>query len=372
MKRRDFLQAVAAGTAAYLPEVARVAEAQEPIPRTAMGICEYSFSASPHTKSTLDFLEYAHALGAGGVQTGLDKLSPDYVDEVRRRVGELRMYLEVIVGLPEEGYVDDFERHVIAAKQAAASCLRSACLSGRRYEDFASLDQWKRFVAASKDRIALALPIVEKHGIRLGLENHKDWTASELVSLLKSYSSEYLGVCLDTGNNLSLLDDPMDLVQALAPYAVATHFKDMVVAEYPEGFLLAEVPLGQGFLNLRRMAEVIRRANPQIHFSLEMITRDPLRIPCLTDKYWVTFPERNGRYLAQMLRLVREHRSSKPLTKVSGLSRDSRQKLEEENVRQCLAYAGRELGLEACRRDQSASGEHRYSERVHGSASPAC
>lgn len=346
MKRRDFLQAVAAGTAACLPEVARVAEAQEAIPRTAMGICEYSFSASPHTKSTLDFLEYAHALGAGGVQTGLDKLSPDYLDEVRRRAGELRMYLEVIVGLPEEGHADDFGLHVAAAKQAGASCLRSACLNGRRYEDFSSLDEWKRFVAASRDRIELALPIVEKHGMRLGLENHKDWTADELVSLLKSYSSEYLGVCLDTGNNLSLLDDPMALVQALAPYAFATHFKDMAVEEYPEGFLLAEVPLGQGFLSPRRMVEVIRRANPQIHLSLEMITRDPLRIPCLTDKYWVTFPARNGRYLARALSLAREHRPRHPLSKVSGLERGARQRLEEDNVRQCLAYAERELGLE--------------------------
>lgn len=346
MKRREFLKTVAAGTAACLPDVARVAHAQEPVPRTAMGICEYSFSVNPHTKSTLDFLDYAHTLGAGGVQTGLDKLSPDYLEQVRRRASELRLYFEAIVSLPEEDRVDDFERRVAAAKQAGASCLRSACLNGRRYEDFSTLAEWKRFVATSKERIELALPIVEKHGMRLGLENHKDWTADELVALVKSYSSEYLGVCLDTGNNFSLLDDPMSLVESLAPYAFATHFKDMAAEEYPEGFRLAEVPLGQGFLNLRRMVEIIRRANPQIHFSLEMITRDPLRVPCLTDKYWVTFPERNGRCLAKTLRLVREHRPRKPLTKVSDLPHDAHQKLEEDNVRQCLAYAGRELRLE--------------------------
>ncbi|HEV2492857.1 MAG TPA: TIM barrel protein [Terriglobia bacterium] len=346
MKRRDFLKTVAVGTTACLPDVAALLDAQDAAPPTTMGIVEYSFSVNPRTKSTLDFLECTHALGAGGVQTGLDKLSPDYLEQVRRRASELHMYLEVIVGLPDGGRVDDFERHVVAAKQAGAFCLRSACLSGRRYEDFSSLDEWKRFVAGAKKRIALALPIVEKHRMPLGLENHKDWTASELVSLMKAYSSEYLGVCLDTGNNLSLLDDPMDLVESLAPYAFSTHFKDMAVEEYPEGFLLAEVPLGQGFLNLRHAVDVIRKAKPRIHFSLEMITRDPLRVPCLTDKYWASFPDRGGLYLARTLRLVREHRSSKPLTKVSGLSRDSRQKLEEENVRQCLAYAGRELGLE--------------------------
>ena len=43
-----------------------------------------------------------------------------------------------------------------------------------------------------------------------------------------------------------------------------------------------------------------------VEVQLEMITRNPLEVPCLTDKYWATFPDRNGRYLADTLRLVRD------------------------------------------------------------------
>ena len=78
----------------------------------------------------------------------------------------------------------------------------------------------------------------------------------------------------------------------------------------------------------------------------EVITRNPLQVPCLTDKYWITFPERNGKYLAATLRLVRE--SAARLQHVPYVDHESPQgllQLEEENVKQCLYYARTRLGL---------------------------
>jgi sugar phosphate isomerase/epimerase len=63
--------------------------------------------------------------------------------------------------------------------------------------------------------------------VPLAIENHKDWTADEMAALMKEKASRWLGVCLDTGNNIALLDDPMATVEALAPYAISTHIKDM-------------------------------------------------------------------------------------------------------------------------------------------------
>ena len=89
------------------------------------------------------------------------------------------------------------------------------------------MEQWKSFAADAKAKIERALPIVNKHRLPLGIENHKDWTAEEFAVMLKRYSSEHLGACIDFGNNLSLLDDPMELVESLAPYVINTHIKDM-------------------------------------------------------------------------------------------------------------------------------------------------
>src|SRR5262249_22671682 len=146
----------------------------------------------------------------------------------------------------------EFESTMRAAKAAGALCIRSAALGGRRYEDFSDLPSWQSFVTHSKAAIDRALAIASREGIPLAIENHKDWTAGELAAIMKEKSSEYLGVCLDTGNNISLLDNPTDTIETLAPYALSTHFKDMAVEPYADGFLLSEVPLGEGITDLKR------------------------------------------------------------------------------------------------------------------------
>jgi sugar phosphate isomerase/epimerase len=346
MNRRDLLRGVAASAAAGLARGA-APPARAEGGRSALGIVEYSLASDPHSKSALQFLERCHALGAGGVQVALDSLAPEYTEQLRRRAEELAMHVEIIVELPQANTTAEFEQTVAAARRAGAGALRAACLSGRRYETFGTLEEWKRFVAESRTRLRLAAPIAEQYKLPLGIENHKDWTAEELAALLKEYSSEYLGACIDFGNNLALLDDPLVVVEALAPYVVTTHVKDMAVEEYADGFLLAEVPLGQGALDLARIVATIRKARPRTRFNLEMITRDPLQIPCLTEKYWATFPERNGSSLARTLAWVRAQRPRQPLQRVNGLDPAARQKLEESNVRQSLAYARERLGLAA-------------------------
>lgn len=309
--------------------------------RSKMGIAVTSYMSFGRPKDTLEFLEHANALGAGGIQMQLTSREPDYVGKLRARAEQLGMYYEVIAPLPKSSDTSAFDSTAAAAKQAGALAIRVNCLPGRRYENFTNLQDWQNAVAQSHQNIDAALRIVEKHQVPLAIENHKDWTADEMAALMKEKSSRWLGVCLDTGNNIALLDDPMATVEILAPYAVSTHIKDMGVAAYPDGFLLSEMPLGDGMLDMRRIVDTVRRARPQTRLTLEMITRDPLKVPCLTDGYWVTFPQRNGLYLARTLRMARE----RALPVVSGLVREAQLQVEEDNVKKSLAYARERLGL---------------------------
>ena len=152
-----------------------------------------------------------------------------------------------------------------------------------------------------------------------------------------------MGACLDTGNNISLLDDPMELVEKIAPYVVSTHLKDMAVDEYPKGFLLSEMVMGTGMLDVVKIASIIRKARPKTKLTLEMITRDPLEVPCLTDKYWATFPDRNGLAMARTLSMVRANKPTKPLPRTTGLDKDAQLRVEEENVVASLNYAREKL-----------------------------
>ncbi len=333
MTRRTFLATAAGATAA------------KPALRTGMGLSPDCFIIAKPPRDALQYLQYAWERGAGGVQATLPDLDPAYLKQVRERAGKLGMYLEIVTSLPKGGSPAQFEATVRAAKEAGARCLRVTCLSGRRYETFSSLEEWKAFVAYSHSRLELAARVLERLRFPAGVENHKDWTVEEMVPLMKRYGSEWLGVCIDWGNNISLLDDPLETATALAPYAVNSHIKDMAVEEYEDGFLLSEVPLGQGFLDLPRILSTIRKARPQVRFSLDMLTRDPLKVPCLTEKYWATMPSRAAAPLARMLRCVRANKPRKPLPQPSTMAPHDALELEQYNVRESVRYAAEVLGL---------------------------
>ena len=308
-----------------------------------MGLATTCFMTVRRPKDTLEFLEYCRSLGAGGIQAPLTSMEPAYLRRLRETAEKAGMYIETMAPLPKKGDASALDRALGAAKEVGALCARIGCLSGRRYETFTSMEQWQTFVGDSKESIRLALRVAERHKFKLALENHKDWTVDEHVALMQEFQSEYMGVLLDTGNNISLLDDPYEVVEKLAPFAYSTHIKDMGLAEYKDGFLLSEMPLKAGCLDLKRIVEMIHKAQPKTKITLEMITRNPLEVPALTDKYWVTFNEGRGRRLAATLRMAKDH--GRKLPRMDGLPPASQAQWEEDNVKQCLNGAREQLGI---------------------------
>lgn len=321
-----------------------------------MGIVVYSFSRRfnpkmvnekfPKFSDAIDLLEHCHSLGAGGIQTGVNDWTKDFAKKFRSRMEKLGMYFEGSVRLPgSSDEVKRFEEEVIMAKEAGAKILRTVCLGGRRYETFHSEQEFQDFKKKSIESIQLAEPVVRKHKLKLAVENHKDWRSTELVAILKQLDSEWIGATLDFGNNIAMMEDPMQVVETLAPYIFSTHIKDMAVEEYQDGFLLSEVALGKGILDLPKIVSICKKHNPGVTFNLEMITRDPLEIPCLKDEYWATFKEIPASDLAATLRMVRQHKHETALPKYSPLSPEEQLNREEQNVITSLEYSKSKLGL---------------------------
>lgn len=300
-----------------------------------IGIAATCFLDKWESTDSYTFLEQVHSFGAAGVQVPLR----GDLQRVRSRAEQLGMYIEAMIPMPDESGTERFEQGLKDAREAGAVGIRSACLPTRRYETFSSLADWQAFVNRSHRSMEAAAPLLDRYKIPLGLENHKDWTTEELAALMQKYSSEYFGVCLDFGNNISLLDDPSEAITRLVPYTTMTHMKNIDVRPYEEGFLLSEVVPPDGLLDLGWIVETLRAARPQTRFVLEMITRDPLKIPCLMDRYWTTFPERGGRDLARTLRLVTARSNLKPLPQVSQLSPEERASVEQQNIATFLNYA---------------------------------
>jgi sugar phosphate isomerase/epimerase len=340
MDRREFL-AAASGL---------ILAGDGPPSATGLGVVIHSYPIRSRLEENkqfadpLRFLMFCNERGAAGVQLPLGVRDAAYTRELRATAERHGMYVEGSSSPPKDRTdVERFETEIKTAAAAGAAVVRSVMLSGRRYETFRTVEEFREFRHRSFRSLEWAAPVMARHRVRLAVENHKDYRADELADVMKQISSEFVGVCVDTGNNIALLEDPLATAQVLAPWASACHLKDMGVADAADGFLLSEVPLGDGYLDLPGIVGVLRKARPELRFSLEMITRDPLPVPCLTDSYWATLAEVPGRELAQTLRTVR--RQKQPLPKVSGLSQPDQLALEEQNVVRSLAYAQTRLGL---------------------------
>lgn len=300
----------------------------------------------PGFADAIDLLDHCQQLGGGGIQVGVHNWSTEFVKKFRARREKLGLYLEGSISMPgNESDLGRFEQDLSGAKEAGASVLRTVCSSGRRYEVLHTRDAFDEAQRRAITSLQLVEPILHKHKVKLAVENHKDWRATELAAMIKQLGSEWIGVTLDFGNSISLMEDPMEVVETLAPIAFATHVKDMGVDEYVDGFLLSEVPLGKGILDLSKAVATCKKHNPGITFNLEMITRDPLKIPCLTDDYWATFNGLSGQILAKTLRMVKQKKYPSALPTVSQLTDEGRLAVEEENIIACLAYGKAQLGL---------------------------
>lgn len=305
---------------------------------------DYSSVKVPPLKAAVEVLDHCRELGCGGLQTTVKGWTLEVARQLRETAEAAGMYLEGSIELPQDAAdVDRFEKEARRAREAGVTVFRSY-LGGRRYEDLKDMAAVKRYRDLALKRVLWAEPVLRRQGARLGVENHKDLRAEELVELLRTVGSAHVGCCLDFGNNLALLETPEQTLRALGPYLVTTHLKDMALAPAENGFEMAEVPLGRGMMDLPGLISACAQANPAVTFNLEMITRDPLLIPCLEARYWEVMQGVSGAALAEVLRLARE-RAAK-LERTGGRGKEALCQWEAEQNEACARHAFTVLGME--------------------------
>ncbi|RKP49652.1 sugar phosphate isomerase/epimerase family protein [Pararobbsia silviterrae] len=223
--------------------------------------------ADPGTRLTLrEFIDRAHALGVAGVSIEscfLPDPSPSELADLRDQLDALALDRVWAWGHPSglrsgdapEALVD-LKRHVEIARAVGANVMRICC-GGRRTRP----DNWNDHKAKLIPLLVEATRHAERYDVVLAIENHIDLLADELVELIETIDSPRLGVCLDTANNLRMLEDPAIAIEKLAPYARATHVKDIRAHRgSPREFAFwPSVPVGRGLIDIPRTFRELRK-----------------------------------------------------------------------------------------------------------------
>ena len=97
----------------------------------------------------------------GGAQVGVGDRLTDFARQVRQTKEQLGLYVEGSIRLPDNAQeASRFEQQVKMAREAGVQILRTVCLSGRRYENFQSAEDFAAFKKNSLASLQLAEPIV--------------------------------------------------------------------------------------------------------------------------------------------------------------------------------------------------------------------
>lgn len=223
-----------------------------------------------------DVLEQAAALGVGHVQLNLHHVRGQSSDELAMLAGRAdALGLTILAsgdfigsatrGDPVDTGVQRVEGWLERAAALGSGILRLA--SGFYRAELAGradlIDAERRHVTAV---LKASLPIAERHGVTLLLENHSDFSADEYARIVGDLDDERFGVFLDLINPISALEDPVPVVDRLAPLAPAGHVKDYVFESIPtddgyhrRGFSILWRYPGEGVAPLREIVDALRR-----------------------------------------------------------------------------------------------------------------
>ena len=247
------------------------------------GECYPGLQRDPGRRMTVwDFIERARKLAVQGVSIEscfLPPINDQLLGRLRDKLDEYRFDRVWAWGHPDglrsgsdEAAARDLVRHLAYAKRLGARVMR--IVGGSRRTRPSSWSVHKRRLGRMLARL---VGPAEEHGVVLAIENHIDMLSAELGDLITSIDSPWLGVCFDTGNNLRLFEDPVTVAETLAPFARATHIKDIgVLRGNPKEFAFwPSVPLGRGLVDLKAVLRALRKARYKGLLAIEVDVLHP-------------------------------------------------------------------------------------------------
>ncbi len=229
-------------------------------PTFVPGFADFSYCLNKWRHRRLQdpaILAEAARAGAKAFQADFMFNHPEGAEENRRRLRDFAAQNGILLTAADYGAPSEerFRRQIATAREMGVTLVRHACGPFLGLQDPMPL----------KDLTAIlrqAARLYEDAGMWFALENHQDYPATQVAAMLADIGSPRVGVLLDTGNSIALLEDPLETAAALAPYTFGVHLKEYAVLPAPLGFDLIGVELGTGVVNNAAILKLLAEKAP--------------------------------------------------------------------------------------------------------------
>ena len=277
-----------------------------------------SYSLQPLNLSPFEVVDWVEKNGGQGVQFSEVNLPAGraadkaFLYDLSQYASARRLYLEwgggehIPLSLETGKPKDTFRINRRAAEQAhllGAKAVRS-CSGGmmRWADDSLPTEVLLRAMAKS---LCAQKKMLNDLGLTLAIETHFEFTTFELRRLFTMAEAEpgdYLGICLDTMNLLTMLEDPVAATKRILPWIVMTHLKDGAVILTKKGLVSFPVEAGKGIVDLDGIIRSLSTLDRNINLSLEDHGGNFV-IPIFNKNFLLKFPDLSVAELARLLSL---------------------------------------------------------------------
>ncbi len=278
-----------------------------------------NYSLFPLKLSPLETLAWAYQNGAEGVSfSGLlpedQKLIDEaYLSDLAQFAAEHKLYLEWGGGqhIPRDmsswGKKEIFENNQRAAQEAARLAARivRSCSGGlMRWQSHSPMTE--TLLTEMADSLKSQVQMFKEYDVILAIETHFEFTTFELLRVLERCAVEpggNVGICLDTMNLLTMLENPLFATERVLPWIVSTHIKDGGLLLAPTGLISFVAEVGKGVINFVKILKRLETLDREIHLSIEDHGGD-FSLPIFDPLFLSKFPDLTASELASLFHLA--------------------------------------------------------------------
>jgi sugar phosphate isomerase/epimerase len=183
--------------------------------------------------------------------------------------------------------------------------------------------------------------------VKIAVENHAgDLHSTELVRLIEAAGRDVVGANLDSGNALWTLEDPLESLERLGPFALTTSLRDSAVWESEKGARVQWTAMGEGEMDLRAYFARFRELCPGVAVHIETISGFSREMPYLDPAFWKAWPNLPAASFAKFVALAKRGRPREPFRPPAGeAGRAADQQYQKGEVERSLRFCRDSLGL---------------------------
>lgn len=280
-----------------------------------------SYAVQPLQLPAFEVLEWVKGHGGDGVQfsevnlKGGQRLDRTFLRDLAARAKELGLYLEWGGGqhLPFDTATWK-ERDLVPVNRTAAE---QAVELGTRVIRSCSggLMRWKDDSPSTETLLRAMAEVLREQqamltdlGVVLAIELHFEFTTFELLRVFEMCGAEpggCFGICLDTMNLLTMLEDPVEGTRRILPWVVATHTKDGGLYLSDKGLVSFTAEAGCGLVDFPRILELLSTLDRPVNLSVED-HGGSFEIPVFQGTFLSRFPDLAVHEFLRLVRLARE------------------------------------------------------------------